>query len=137
LEECRLWCYRWYCMPLGTGGDSMSKYVIVDTVSQFRMRYVVEVPDDVGEDLTFKNGTRSFPTTAEDWAKDTVTCEEAKEFSQYWMGETIIDAREVKLGDVLAQFRKDEPVLGKAWNDQQILEKVVTQLKDQPDANIE
>ena len=51
----------------------MSKYVMVDTVSMFRMRYCVEVPDDVEEELYFNDGTRTFPCTPEEYARDTVT----------------------------------------------------------------
>ena len=34
------------CLGL-SGSEVMPKYVMVDTVSQYRMRYVVEGPDDV------------------------------------------------------------------------------------------
>jgi hypothetical protein len=106
--------------------DTMSKYVMVDTVSMFRMRYVVEVPDDVGEEIYFKDGTRSFPITAEEYAMDTVTCEEAKEFTQYHIGENIVSTREVTLEEALAQYRKDEPVLGEAWDDEIIIKNAIT-----------
>jgi hypothetical protein len=104
----------------------MSKYVMVDTVSMFRMRYVVEVPDDVGEELYFKDGTRSFPVTPEEYAMDTVTCEEAKEFTQKHLEEVITSAREVTLEEALAQYRKDEPTLGEAWDDEIIIENAIT-----------
>lgn len=129
MEECRLWCCRWRGMPLGTDGDSMSKYVMVDAVSQFRMRYVVEVPDNCNEG--------EYPCSPEQWAMDTVTCEEAKEFSQEHIGETIISAREVLTGEILQQFRKDEPTFGEAWDDKFILEKMVTRLEDQKDVFVE
>ena len=84
-----------------------------------------------------KDGTRSFPTTPEEWAMDTVTCEEAKEFSQEHLGETIISARQVLVGEILQQFRKDEPVFSEAWDDKFILEKMVTRLEDQKDVFVE
>jgi hypothetical protein len=124
-------------MPLGTYGDSMSKYVMVDAVSQFRIRYVIEVPDNCGEDFVMKDGTRSFPTTPEEWAMDTVTCEEGKEFSQLHLGETIVNTREVTLGQAIAQYRKDEPVLGEAWDDQMIIKNFITRLEDQKDVFVE
>jgi len=99
----------------------MSKYVMVDAISQFRIRYVVEVPDDVenpGED--------KYPCTAETYAMDTVTCEEATEFSQHHLGETIISSREVTLEEALAQYRKDEPTLGEAWDDSVIIKNAIT-----------
>src|SRR6056300_436392 len=105
---------------------TMSKYVMVDTVSMFRMRYVVEVPDDIGEEMIFKDGTRSFPCTPEEYASDTVVCEEAKEFTQYHIGENIVSTREVTLEEALAQYRKDEPIFGEAWNDQIIIKNAIT-----------
>ena len=104
----------------------MSKYVMVDTVSMFRMRYCVEVPDDVGEELYFKDGTRTFPCTPEEYAKDTVTCEDAKEFTQEHLDEVIVSTREVTLEEALAQYRKDEPVLGEAWGDEIIIKNAIT-----------
>jgi len=104
----------------------MSKYVMVDTVSQFRMRYVVEVPDGIGKEMIFKDGTRSFPTTPEAYASDTVVCEEAKEFTQHHLGETIVSTREVTLEEAIAQYRKDEPMLGEAWEDEVIIKNAIT-----------
>ena len=95
----------------------MSKYVMVDTISQFRMRYVVEVPDNVEEG--------EYPCTPEEYAMDTVTCEEAKEFTQYYLGETIVSTREVTLEEAINQFRIDEPVLGQ-WDDKQIVKCAIT-----------
>ena len=104
----------------------MSKYIMVDTVSMFRMRYCVEVPDDVGEELYFKDGTRTFPCTPEEYAKDTVTCEDAKEFTQDHLDEVIVSTREVTLEEAIAQFRKDEPMFGSAWDDDLIIKNTIT-----------
>jgi hypothetical protein len=90
-----------------------SKYVMVDTVSMFRMRYVIEVPEECD-------------CTPEEYAMDTVTCEEAREFTQDYMGETIVSTREVTLEEALAQYRKDEPTLGAAWNDDTIVKNTIT-----------
>ena len=106
----------------------MSKYILVDTVSQFRMRYCVEVPDDVGEEIYFKDGTRSFPTTPEAYASDTVVCEEAKEFTQHHLGETIVSTREVTLEEAIDQFRKDEPLFGDSWDDKVIIKNAITEI---------
>lgn len=54
------------------------EWVLVECVSQFRERYMVEVPAGKTE-----------------WALDTVTMEEAKEFSQKFLGETIVSHRVV------------------------------------------
>lgn len=104
----------------------MSKYVMVDTVSMFRMRYVVEVPDGIGEEMIFKDGTRSFPVTSEEYAMDTVVCGEAKEFTQKHLEEVITSAREVTLEEAIAQYRKDEPTLGEAWDDEIIIKNAIT-----------
>ena len=104
----------------------MSRYVIVTAIQSFRMRYAVEVPDDVEEELYFKDGTRSFPCTPEEWAMDTVTCHEAKEFTQEDMGEMIIDAEVKTLPEILNQFRKEEPAFGEAWDDEIIIKNTIT-----------
>jgi len=104
----------------------MSKYVMVDTVSMHRMRYVVEVPDGIGEEMIFHDGTRSFPTTPEEYAMDTVVCGEAKEFTQDHIGENIVSTREVTLEEAIAQYRKDEPMLGEAWGDEVIIKNTIT-----------
>ena len=54
----------------------MSELVLVETISIIKHRYVVEVPDGKAE-----------------WALDTVTMEEAKEFSQTFINEDIIGHR--------------------------------------------
>jgi len=71
------------------------KYVLVDTVSMFRIRYAVGVPDDITDDEAIT------------WAKDSVTCEEVEEFSQYHIGESISDATILDKESLLSQFDKD------------------------------
>lgn len=83
-------------------------YVLVETISQYRMRYVVEVPD-------------SHP----EWALDTVTVEEAREFSQHYLGETIISDRVVNKEEIVNLFRKDNDYLHNL-NDEEIMERFVT-----------
>ncbi len=68
----------------GDGTFSMTKkeptteWVLVECISTFRERYMVEVP--IGKQL---------------WALDTVVMNEAKEFSQEHRGETIVSHRVV------------------------------------------
>jgi len=71
------------------------KYVLVDTISTFRIRYAVAVPDDTPDDEALI------------WAKDSVTCEECEEFSQYHIGESISDANILTKESLLSQFDKD------------------------------
>lgn len=71
--------------------------VLVETVSMFRMRYVVEVPvgiDDYGNDKTL-------------WALDTVVMGDAKEFSQKHLDETIVSHRVVSMDEALALCDED------------------------------
>jgi len=99
------------------------KYVMVDTISQFRMRYVVEVPDDVENPSDGK-----YSCTPEAYASDTVVCEDAKEFSQKHLGETIVSTRELSLEEAIAQFRKDEPMIGEFWDDETIIKNNITEI---------
>jgi hypothetical protein len=74
-----------------------TQWVLVETVSTFRERYMVEVP--VGIDRYGKDKA--------DWALDTVTLSEAKEFSQEHLGETIVSHRVITKEDALALCDKD------------------------------
>ena len=84
-----------------------TQWVLVETVSMFRERYMVEVP--VGIDRYGKDKA--------DWALDTVTLEEAKEFSQEHLGETIVSHRVVTKEDALAMCDKDNDY-ARVWNDE-------------------
>ena len=84
-----------------------TQWVLVETVSTFRERYMVEVP--VGIDRYGKDKA--------DWALDTVTLEEAKEFSQEHLGETIVSHRVVTKEEALALCDKDNDY-ARVWNDE-------------------
>lgn len=64
--------------------SDQKEWVLVDCVSTFRMRYMVQVPVGKAE-----------------WALDTVTMQEAKEFSQEHLGETIVSHRVVSMAEAL------------------------------------
>lgn len=64
--------------------DDTKEWVLVECVSQFRERYMVEVPKGKAE-----------------WALDTVTMNEAKEFSQEHLGETIVSHRVIPFMEAL------------------------------------
>jgi len=83
-----------------------TQWVLVETISTFRERYMVEVP--VGVDRYGKDKA--------DWALDTVTLEEAKEFSQEHLGETIVSHRVVTKEEALAMCDKENEY-AKVWND--------------------
>ncbi len=87
----------------------MSKYVLVETVSQFRMRYVVELKD-------------SDPS---EWALDTVTMNEATEFGQSYIGEHIVSHRDITEQELVELFREDNSHL-KSFTTQEIISGFVT-----------
>ena len=98
----------------------MSKFVLVETISQYRMRYVIEVPDNHAEVTP-----DSFGCTATQWAEDTVTMEEMKEFSQKWLGEVITSSREVFSEEILNLCDEDNNYC-KTWSDEKKLEVFIT-----------
>jgi hypothetical protein len=98
-----------WCM---TKKEKETKYTLVECVSTFRMRYVVEVP--VGTD---------------DWAGDTVVMNEAKEFSQEHIGEQIISQRDISYKELIELCDIDNHYC-KSWSDEQKIDAFVTQRKD-------
>jgi hypothetical protein len=79
-----------------------TEWVLVDAISQYHVRYLVEVP---------KGKT--------DYALDTVACEDAKEFSQEWLGETTVTHRVITEQEGLDLFRSEEPLF-ENWDDDTI-----------------
>jgi len=81
--------------------------VLVECILQYRIRYVVEVPSGHSA-----------------WALDTVTMEEAKEFSQLSLGETIISHRLVSRDEVLKLCDEDNDYCH-SWTDEEKLDAFV------------
>lgn len=77
------------------------EWVLVDCVQQYRTRYMCEVPKGKAE-----------------WALDTVTLKEAKEFSQLDIGETIVSHRVVTMQEALDICNEDNDYCN-TWNDEQ------------------
>ena len=73
-----------------TKKETTTEWVLVECISTFRQRYMVEVPKG-----------------KEAWALDTVTLNEAKEFSQEHLGETIVSHRVVSVEEALSVCDKD------------------------------
>ena len=94
-----------------------TEWVLVDAVSMFRMRYMVEVPVGKAE-----------------WALDTVTMNEAKEFSQEHLGETIVSHRVIPFMEALELCDVDNEYCNK-WNVDKKVEVFFT--KDGEKANYE
>ena len=76
------------------------EWVLVECVSTFRQRYMVQVPKGKKE-----------------WAMDTVVMHEAKEFSQEHLGEQIVSHRVVSEEDALKMCDEDNDY-ARAWNDE-------------------
>jgi len=96
-----------------------TQWVLVETVSMFRERYMVEVP--VGVDMYGKDKA--------EWALDTVTMEEAKEFSQEHLGETIVSHRVVTKEEALAMCDKENEY-AKVWNDEMKIQAFFTTMAE-------
>lgn len=87
----------------GDGSWTMKKkeemeWVLVETVQSFRMRYMVQVPKGKSE-----------------YALDTVTCNEAKEFSQHYIGENIFASFVMTEEEALEMCDQDNEY-GKKWS---------------------
>jgi hypothetical protein len=96
-----------------------TQWVLVEAVSMFRERYMVEVP--VGVDRYGKDKA--------DWALDTVTLSEAKEFSQEHLGETIVSHRVVTKEEALAMCDKENEY-AKVWNDEMKIQAFFTTMAE-------
>lgn len=105
---------------LGDGSFQFSKketeWVLVECVSTFRERYMVEVPKGKSE-----------------YALDTVTVQEAKEFSQEHLGETIVSHRVVSKDEALAICDNDNAYT-KSWDKATKIKNFFTTLEDQKDS---
>lgn len=84
-------------------------HVLVECISTYRMRYVVEVPSDHPE-----------------YALDTVVCQEAKEFSQEWLGETIVSHRQLTREQVIELCDTDNDY-AKSWDEDHKMKTFVTE----------
>lgn len=89
------------------------QWVLVETIQTFRERYMVEVP----------KGRAS-------WALDTVTMEEAKEFSQKYLTETIVSHRTITEEEALELCDKDNDYCRK-WSDEKKKEVFFTTIEEQ------
>lgn len=86
-----------------------TEWVLVECVSQFRMRYMVEVPKGKA-----------------DWALDTITCAEAKEFSQEWLGETIVSHRALDSKQEALDLCREGNGYAASWEDDKLVETFFT-----------
>ena len=88
------------------------EWVLVECISTFRQRYLVQVPQG-----------------KEEYALDTVTMEKAKEFSQMHLGETIVSHRVLSEDEAVAQAYVDNDYLS-SWTEDQIKDNLFTYVDD-------
>lgn len=82
----------------------MKKLVMVECISSFRNRYVIEVEDNIDhavDEVIVREGDEGF-----------------SEFSQEYMGMMIISHREISREEYIKVFDKDNDYL-KSWTDEQ------------------
>ena len=97
-----------------------TQWVLVDCVSTFRQRYMVEVSvgiDDYGRDKS-------------EWALDTVSMDEAKEFSQQYLGEQIVSHRVITKEEALLLCDTDNKYCSN-WNEETKMKNFFTTWQDQ------
>ena len=92
-------------------------YVVVTTVSSFRIRYVMH-KDDL-QDLN--KSIHATDKDLVDWACDTVTMQEVEEFSQEHLGEQIVDTYECSEDEMLTFFDRDNDYL-RGWSEEKKIE---------------
>lgn len=85
-----------------------TEWVLVECVSTFRQRYMVEVPRGKSE-----------------WALDTVVCEDVTEFSQKHLGETIVSHRIVSYNEAMRLCDEDNDYC-KEWTNEKKYEAFFT-----------
>jgi hypothetical protein len=87
----------------------MPKY-LVEAISQYRMVYVIE-------------------TENANWAEDTVAAEEAEEFGQQWLGETILSSREIDDAEAIRVHDEMNDYL-KSWTPEMKLARIHKVVKE-------
>ena len=87
-------------------------YVIVDTVSMFKQRYIL--PRE--EVQKFNEEMKLTDKLAKQWSQESVECEEVKEFSQRWLGETVTNIDFADTEKVLKLFKDDNEQLSEEWS---------------------
>ena len=92
----------------GNGMSEMSDYVVLTAVLQFRTRYVIPTSDIKDCD-------------PETFIKDSVTCNEAEEFSQLCLNENIVDTQLMSEEEVLKLFDRDNDYLA-GWSREKKIE---------------
>ena len=92
---------------------SEQKYVIVETTSTFRIKYLFKVESlDTAQDTIISGG------------------EDVKEFSQEWLGEKVVSTTHLTEEEAIAQYRKENTYVNfefSPWSDEFILKNTVNE----------
>lgn len=90
--------------------DTKKKLFVVDTISTFRQRYVIEAEtlEHAYDEVTM----RDSGDEADDF----------EEFSQKWLGETIIDGKEIKMKHFKKMLEEDKECCG--WMGEKLIRKI-------------
>ena len=94
----------------------MNDYVVVTTVSSFRHRYMMH-KDDLRK---LNSDVDPSEQELDDWAGDTVLCNECEEFSQQHLGEQILDVYQCSEEEMITLFDRDNDYLRSWERDQKI-----------------
>lgn len=111
---------KWDVRPDGTYvlskmQDGMDLY-LVETLSSFKIRYLVQVP-------------KGKPA---DWALDTVAMEQAHEFSQKHINESILSSKKITEEEMMSMHREDNSYL-KGWDAKEVYKAFVTTIEESGD----
>jgi hypothetical protein len=97
--------------------NEKERYVVVTATSTFRQRYCIPM----SELQKMNTAITLDDKMAAEWAGDSVTMEEVNEFSQKWLGETIVDTMVLDEKQTLDLFNSDNSYLT-TWSDSQKIE---------------
>ena len=87
------------------------EYAMVTVISSHRVRYVIPVSE-------LQSMNPDTPVKPIEWAEDSVTGQEAKEFSQEWLGEQIVSTEVLSEERMLEIFDTDNDYLS-GWSKEQ------------------
>ena len=96
------------------------KYVVVTAVSMHRVKYAIPVSALEAyneEDVSLDEKTLS------NWASDSVTMEEVEEFSQHWLGESIVDTSFYDENEIIELHDQENDYL-QDWSREKKLERI-------------
>jgi|694.fasta_scaffold141717_3 hypothetical protein len=97
--------------------NEKERYVVVTATSTFRQRYCIPISElqKLNTDVVLDEKMAIV------WAGDSVVMEEVNEFSQKWLGETIVDTMVLDEKQTLDLFNSDNDYLT-TWSNEEKIE---------------